>query len=1241
MLDMFVDSMASVFILRRTPPGFRVTNGAPGFSVDQLSGAARVQCIGDATLYLELENDGEYTWTPFPVTNIHIVPDATVDLYATRVMRDLHAATHRFESPVQIELPGGTARVHDSGNAFVARVGFGPWTASPRAMPAVTTSLVGDSPTAVTVADGSRRPLADGPAVPQSLLWHRVGFPHEGAWRHVTTAFANHGQPPNAVLSTTLAARDAVMRGRARALPFVKHAPTDHTLPPPGAVFYMDFAGPMIASHPHRFTCYSGIVDAGSSYGRAFPAHQMTKEVARATYETFVSDLSSKMGLTHQIKPQIVVSDQGSAYVAHYFREFLSGQQVLHRLASTYTPQQNSYVERMWGVTFATARVLLAAANLPPIFHPYAIQTSRWLHNRLPMPSRANMSPYNILTRQPADMTYLYAFGSLCSYTIPAARRDGDKHFADRGAAGIYLGPSEESPASVVYVPSSRTVVVTRHVRCYEDRFPGVHGFNYAWFPPLSEEGASPPLRDPTSATPSNLPQPPPPNTPTAPPAAHNTPHSNTHAPSPPLFASPLGQTSPASPPHSPSPPVHQHDVTLPGGRYPPRMAPNDPQSRQEGAVPPFVLPTAEGAPIAHPQATNPSSTSYDRHANQPQLRRARQQIVQQSPILGGGFRPRAQYVDPLNGQTASAMRNFAMLALATNIGYDPAVSYGLESTADVSEYAASGQPIALRVDVRSTVEMGDVVVPRSYKQAITSNLASYWREAITKEISGLVALKTWSVVLLSSVPAGANVMGSHFVFDVKRNQLGEIEKFKARLVADGNTQLYGVDFDRIFSTVVKMSTIRLVLAIAALKDYNLSSIDIRQAYLQAELKEDLYMRVPPGHPRFDGTGRPLALKLNRSLYGLKQAGREWNKLLVQFLLNWGFMQSVIDVCLFTYSAHASMLWLLVWVDDIILVENDDGLRTRFVSSLSDRFPTEDKGTLEWIVGVRVTRDRTKRTLSLSQELYVSDLLGRYETLIESGRRYTSPMDEKAKLSPDFSPAEGSPEYTAMADKRHEYMSIVGGILWLANVTRFELAFAASQLARFVSNPGELHFAAAVRVLLYLKASSARVLTFSPTARPFEVYVDSDWAVKFSSSGALFFYGGCLVHWFAKMQRSVSFSSAESEIFGAILAAKEGIFIRELLADLGLAASGATRIYSDSKSAVDLAYDPVAFKKTKHILRAAHGLRDYVARDVYEMIHVAGSINLADILTKAQSVAAFNTLMQSYDAFVAATASPV
>ena len=1295
---MYVDSMATYFILRRAPPGFRVTNSAPGFSVDQLSGSAKVQAVGDAWLYLEKRReDGTMEWVPHLVRGILIIPDAEAELYATRSMRDQHGAAHTFEAPTRIVFSDGDVPFSDDGSAFVLTAAWGgPPRGKAQAKAGHTVALAMDAavPGNAVLDEVSGRvtppPASQSAArgsVTQTLLWQRLGFPHEEAWRHVTSVTTNHGQPQNAILSTTLAARDAVMRGRARALPFMHKQPIDRTMPPPGAVIYMDYAGPLVKSHPHRFTGYSGVICAGSGYGRMYPTHKMTAEVAKASFGSFVADLTSKMGLSVMIKPRVVVSDQGSYYMAVNFREFLSDEQVAHRPATVYTPQQNAIVERMFGVTFGTTRVLLAAANLPPPFHPFAVQTARWIHNRLPQHNRGNMSPYTMVSRKPADVSYLRAFGCLVEYYVPRQRRIGDSHFADRGASGMYLGPSEESPGSVIYIPSNRTVFVTRNFECFEDRFPGVRGETYNWFPLAGEEGVAasnvtpPRAQIVQSSTP-----------PTAPPPPDASAHHRHDT---------IDQTPLLTPQRHPALASPQSRIPTAPGSTPARQITTQLPS-QEGVVPTFRLPSIEEMSVMqHPDADKPNSVQFQREHPQRERRQPDRLDPAQTPARpmtqrmfpasdytpGGSYREGSDaernavnkakeriyrmrhergdpipspwkehlglpaYVNPTQCSLNDARRNFCMVALAmasrtTQIPATPAFAYALESTADVSAFAESGVQFAMRADVRETADYGDVPIPRSYRQAIESSHSSYWKAAIAKEIDGLVSLRTWTAIPLSSIPARANVMRCHFVFEVKRKQDGSVEKFKARLVADGNTQQHGVDFDRVFSTVVKMSTVRLVLAIATAKDYNLTSVDIRQAYLQAELSEDLYMRVPAGLPDRDSSGAPLVLKLNRSLYGLKQAGREWNKLLVAFLIEWGFKQSSIDVCLFTYTAEASILWLLVWVDDIIQVDNDSALRERFTSELSKRFPTEDKGLLEWVIGVHVKRDRENHRLELSQELYVSDLLSRHSELLGSGhgRRYTSPMDSSIKLTADLCPEPGSPEAEKMAQLRHTYMSIVGGVLWLANVTRFELSYAASQLARFVSNPGELHFAAAVRVLLYLQHSASRTLVyhvprFQSKMRPLEIYVDSDWSVKFSSSGALFFFNGCLIAWFSKVQRSVSFSSAESEIFGAILAAKEGIFYRELLTDLGLTPEGPTRIFSDSKSCVDLSFDPVAFKKTKHILRAAEGLRDYVSRLVYVMIFLTGSANIADILTKPQATAVFTSLMEAFDAYTAPLAS--
>ena len=581
---------------------------------------------------------------------------------------------------------------------------------------------------------------------------------------------------------------------------------------------------------------------------------------------------------------------------------------------------------------------------------------------------------------------------------------------------------------------------------------------------------------------------------------------------------------------------------------------------------------------------------------------------------------------------TTPVLPRFAYISEMSDVSpafasYDPVSNDALLNAA-----YSTGHVLAVTI----TSDMGEVQVPKTYRRAISCPHAEYWREAIDKELAGLIALHTWDLVPATDMPQGSNLMHCHYVFAVKRKGDGSIEKFKARLVADGNTQKYGVDFDRIFATVVKTQTIRLVLIIAAARDYNLTSIDITQAYLQAELKEDLFMRVPPGVQRFDSAGQPLVCKLRRSLYGLKQAGREWAVLFSSFLVDWGMTRSTIDVCLYTYSEADSILLVLIYVDDALIVDNSSKLRGRFVSDLGKRFPTEDKHDLVWILNVTISRDRAARTLTMSQSLYVTDLLTKFSVYVDAAhtRHFDSPAEEGLVLSSDDQPVAGSSEHDEMSDFREPYMSIVGGLLWLANMTRPDIGYISSQLARFLTNPASSHFKAAIRVLLYLRDTAERNLVFSPAAdRGFETYVDSSWGTRFSCSGAMLFYHGCLFHFFSKMQRSVTLSSAEAEFFGAMLAAKEMMFVRELLIDLGITLDGPSMLYCDSKSAVEMAFDPVAFKKTKHILRAAEFLRDLVAREVITLRHVPGSTMVADLLTKATSRQIFVALLKLIDTF--------
>ena len=411
----------------------------------------------------------------------------------------------------------------------------------------------------------------------------------------------------------------------------------------------------------------------------------------------------------------------------------------------------------------------------------------------------------------------------------------------------------------------------------------------------------------------------------------------------------------------------------------------------------------------------------------------------------------------------------------------------------------------------------------------------------------------------------------------------------------------------------------RLILVLACRDDHELSSVDVRQAYLYADVHEDLYMRVPPTLPRHDEKGNGLVVKLKKSLYGLRQAAREWNKLLVSFLQSWGFRQSTIDSCMFTYDApDADVMRIAIWVDDLVISASKAATRARFVKELAATFDIEDGGELQWVLGVRVTRNRRARELTLSQGQYVQDMLARHAPQVDMTRKVDTPLAPEQTFSREQCPAEGSAEKAEMATKHTEYMTVIGGLLWLASFTRPDLTYAASLLARFVSNPAAVHFSAMQRVLAYLHHTRNHGLSFKPTVDsvPLVIYSDADWSTKYSTSGCVCYVHGCAVHWHTRLQKSVSHSTAEAEYIAASAAAREGVFLRELLVDLHVSQPGPTPMYLDSKSAIDMAFDPVAFKKTKHILRDAEYLRDLVVREVYKPSHVSSAEQRADIFTK-------------------------
>jgi hypothetical protein len=284
------------------------------------------------------------------------------------------------------------------------------------------------------------------------------------------------------------------------------------------------------------------------------------------------------------------------------------------------------------------------------------------------------------------------------------------------------------------------------------------------------------------------------------------------------------------------------------------------------------------------------------------------------------------------------------------------------------------------------TSKLFSVKIPKSVQVALE---IPKWREVILEEMKALEKNKTWSV---TSLPDGKKTVGCKWVFTVKYNSDGSIERYKARLVAKGFTQTYGIDYLETFAPIAKLNTIKILLSLAANMDWPLHQLDVKNAFLNGYLEEEVYMDIPPGFENKFGSN---VCKLNKSLYGLKKSPRAWFEKFTQSMKKQGYIQGHVDHTLFTkFSHNGKVVVLIVYVDDIVLTGDDTVEMARVKEKLAVDFEIKDLGFMRYFLGMEVAR--SKNGIVVSQQKYIIDLLK--ETGMSGCRPADTPMDPNAKL---------------------------------------------------------------------------------------------------------------------------------------------------------------------------------------------------------------------------------------------------
>ncbi|CAI7846694.1 unnamed protein product [Closterium sp. NIES-53] len=437
--------------------------------------------------------------------------------------------------------------------------------------------------------------------------------------------------------------------------------------------------------------------------------------------------------------------------------------------------------------------------------------------------------------------------------------------------------------------------------------------------------------------------------------------------------------------------------------------------------------------------------------------------------------------------------------------------------------------------------------------------------------------------------PPGVNIVGGKWLFRVKQ-LLDEAPVFKARYVAKGFTQQQYRDFFLTFSPTSKPPTIRTLMDVAAREDFEIKSMDASSAFLQGRLKETVFMDRPEGFP---GEFPPNTVwMLNRPVYGLKQAPREWHNKVKEVLLSLDFHPSSADPTLFI-RRHSEPFYILVYVDDFILVAKDSAQMTSVQAALSKALQMKDLGDLKHYLRMEITRDRQARTISLSQEFYIDNVLKRFE--MELCTPVATPLPLQHLLT---APAVPTPEACS-----EPYPELVGSLMYAMMCTRPDLAYPVSVLSRYVA-PGrftDLHWKAAKRVLRYLQGTKSHVLTLGGLSPPrLEGYTDSSWADdqtdRRSSQGYCFTLGSGIVSWRSTRSSAISLSSCEAELYAGTMAAQEARWLTFLLQELGFPQSAPT-LWCDNHSTIHISQDPVYHTRTKHIELLHFFIRDLVQQE--------------------------------------------
>lgn len=985
-----------------------------------------------------------------------------------------------------------------------------------------------------------------------------------------------------------------------------------------GERFHADTCGPMQVPTIGGMTYLVMLVDCYSR--KKFVILTKNKKDIKQDLKTFIIGTNNQLPPTQKIR--YLHSDGGGEFISNELGKFLTKQGIQQTTSAANTPEHNGVAEKAIQTIVGSARCMLIAAGLPPRFWGDACRMSTIISNAAPTKANENhAAPDTLWNDKPTDVSRLRTFG--CK--VLTKDYDVKGKFSLRTREGIYMGPATGGDGYRIFMTDTHAFICTRDAYFLEqkgkpkiiDSLIGEEGEEEI---SLSESYNShsgmkdsevygewtgrenlPELPKRTKATFSEAPRKANTNTTTP-----QTPeHHNTQT-SPGEFGDNSGSTE-------------RDDSLREEADDPPLTRSNPhvtPPTLQRGGRLQELREYFNTADSLFPSDTGTGPFKRTTKQND----REKTQTTAPTRVLnreGRGQRSSVPYWMARREQTTKKVQerarkrmdtHTAMVAFPTN----PQLQQLLADEVALAAHEVSAPP-SVNKD------------PVTYREAMNRPDAAEWQAAMIEENKSLKRMVTFEY---QKLPPGRRAIKSKWVYKTKRDAQNRKVRCKARMVAKGFTQKKGLDFYETFAPVARMTSARIVLSIAVHEQLELRQVDIDNAYLNGPIDTEVYMEPPegwewePGYSKENG----WVLRLNKGLYGIKQAGHIWNAHIHSYCLELGFVRTSADLCVYIKhfskdnpeSCEEGRIMACLHVDDFLLAGKTKQLEW-FRQSLLLKFGIKWMEDI-FFLGIKIDR-QPNGSLALSQRHYLEQVLIDFN--MQDSRPRKTPISKGSIRELIEHPEKHTPLDT---EQHSKYRTIVGKLMYAMVATRPDLAFSLSFLGQFAAAPNSLHMAMAIRVLSYVRHTLDYSLHYHYTPQR-ELIVqgssDSNYAenpTRKSTTGFCFFVKNCLTHWSSKLQICVATSTSVAEWFALYETVRELVPLRRTLADLGYPQLDPTIVWEDNQTVLGLLKDETHHNRTKHVDVKYHWIKEqlFPVGDLADIQYIPTDDNLADFFTKQQ-----------------------